>query len=220
MEWFLSGSNLVADLPESVQKWWTPWANEHGCVANNYSSQFRAFAGAPNGDHVAYCDQIEYLIESLKSHPNSRRAVITSWNTADMASSHTPITNCHGTVIQCFVDSRDNVDMFMYQRSADMVVGTPHNWIQYWALLQYLAHRAGRQPGKFTWMGGDCHIYEDHVDLVKRMLEVCNEDDDALGPTASPQLIYTPSSDEFLASDFSLDAPYAPAITESAKMVV
>ncbi len=205
MEWFLSGSNNINDLDERVRHWWKPWANSRGFIWNNYGQQLRR-----NG-----CDQIKYAIDTLKNHPNSRRNVISTWHTADMIAPETPITNCHGTVIQLFVNPYDRVDMIMYQRSTDMILGVPHNFIQYWAFLQYLAHQSGRKVGKFTWIGGDCHIYKSHFDIAQEMVKVGHDN-----VIHTPKLIYKPTSDDFKAEDFSLDSSYKPIIKKSVNMVV
>jgi len=204
MEWFLSGSNAIADLHPSVQKWWRPWVDANGLIPHNYSRQFRAFGGD--------FDQIEYLVESLRDHPHSRRACATTWNARDMAAPDCPITNCHGSFIQCFVNESNCVDMMMFQRSADMVCGVPHNWIQYWAFLMWLASRSGRGVGRFRWIGGDCHVYEEHEGIVADMLNA-----DVRG---TPSLVYSPSGTAFRADDFALDGEYRPTLEVSAGMVV
>jgi len=219
MEWFLSGSNNIDDLHPSVHKWWKPWADKaSGLIPNNYGQQFRSFYGRYIlKDKVwkqAECDQLGYLMHAIKHHPYSRRSVITTWNTAEMVNESTPITNCHGTVIQAFVDPDDSLHLTMYQRSSDMVLGLPHNFIQYWALLLYLVHHTGRKPGKFTWIGGDCHIYESHYDAAK---EICDQKTDKI---KTPKLTYNPTSNLFKADDFSIDSDYNPIIKKSLNMVV
>jgi thymidylate synthase len=209
-EWFMSGSSNIKDLHPAVHSWWQPWANGAGVVWNNYSSEFRAFCG------VQSCvDQIELLIEGIKEHPYSRRNVITTWNTADMHDRNTPITNCHGTVIQAFVDLANKLHLVTYQRSVDVICGLPHNWVQYWAFLMWLAHRGNRQVGSLTWIGGDVHVYEAHQDLAKRVVKAAGE---VKEPT--PQLIYQPTSDDFKADDFTLSMPYEPVLIEKAEMFV
>lgn len=209
MEWFLSGSNNINDLHPKVRHWWKPWADVNGFLPNNYSRQFRDFYGISNS-----VDQIDYLVNTLKKHPFSRRSVITTWNTADMLDDNTPITNCHGSLIQLFVEPDDTVHMTMYQRSSDMLLGLPHNWIQYWALLMYLAERSNRKVGSFIWIGGDCHIYKDHYDIANKIIKYAST------ITKTPQLLYRPTSKEFKADDFILDAKYEPRIKESLKMAI
>ena len=208
MEWFLSGSTNINDLHKSVRKWWAPWADEDGDIPLIYGKQFRDFEG-----QSSTLDQVETIINRLKHDPYSRRLVMTMWNSTEMEMAALPC--CHGTVIQLTVHPEHNtIDMFMHQRSADMILGVPHNWLQYWSLLLYLAHQSGRKVGHFTWSGGDCHIYPDHLhivdDIVKKINEIKN----------TPQLIYNPTSDKFKASDFSLDRKYEPIIKEKLEMTV
>lgn len=215
-EWFLSGSNDINDLHPNVRKWWEPWANDSGFIHNNYSKQFRKFEGAGFGPLKTHhhVDQLKYMIDTLRNHPYSRRNVITTWHTHDMISPATPITNCHGTVIQAFVEPDNSLHLTMYQRSSDMVLGVPHNWIQYWAFMMYLAKQADLTVGTFTWHGGDCHIYQDHFEMVEEIK------DQAPHVDYTPELIYSPTSDQFKADDFSLDSEYKPVIKKSLNMTV
>lgn len=211
-EWFMSGSNDINDLHESVKHWWKPWANEKGKILNNYGEQLRTFSG-----YNSCVDQVQYMIDTLKNDPYSRRNVITTWNTADMIAPKTPITNCHGSLIMAAVDPNDTIKLTMVQRSCDMMLGVPHNWIQYWAFLLYLAHQSGRKVGSFTWIGHDCHLYPDHVDVIKDMRKAYDENRHTY---EIPELIYTPSSDEFKADDFRLSCDYKPLVKKSLKMTV
>ena len=213
-EWFMSGSNDIATLDPRVHHWWKPWANADGRVRFNYSVQFRQAMG----QRAEATDQIARLVEGIRNHPYSRRHVITTWNAADMLHPECPITNCHNTVTQCFVDGTGALNMKTYQRSADMVCGLPANWIQQWAFLMWLGRRAGRRVGWLEWEGGDCHVYAQHLSLAQRIVREAFD-----GPAArseAPQLVYNPTSDEFRAEDFTLSCEYTPLITEKAEMVV
>lgn len=210
-EWFMSGSNSVNELHESVRHWWQPWASPAGLIHGNYSVQFRRFNGG--------FDQITALIDGIKNHPFSRRNCITTWHSEDMYDTATPITNCHGSFIQAFVDDENRLDLTMYQRSCDVVCGVPHNWIQYWAFLMWLAHRTGRRVGALTWIGGDVHVYGPHESIVDEIFKVCPNIGEAWR-VEGPSLFYRPTSTAFLASDFKLDGEYKPLVTTKAVMVV
>ena len=109
-EWFMSGSNDINNLHEKVHHWWQPWADKEGYINYNYSAQFRGAMGSAldtRGSPIEL-DQIKYLQDAIKNHPYSRRSVITTWNAADMTALDCSITNCHGTVIQAFVEPEDN----------------------------------------------------------------------------------------------------------------
>jgi thymidylate synthase len=205
MEWFLSGSSDINDLHPNVRHWWEPWADTNGLIYNNYSKQFRHYNGR--------FDSIAALISGIQNHPNSRRHVITTWNTEEMYNTNTPITNCHGSLIECIVN--DGVlNLVMVQRAADVVLGLNHNWIQYWALLMYLAYHTGLTIGHFEWVGIICDVYADHIEVSNKIL-LHNEFMDKC-----PDLGYFPSSDKFLADDFALSAKPNYIYTDKLKMSV
>lgn len=207
MEWFLSGSNKISDLHESVHMWWKPWTNENGHVATGYAERFRR---VDNG-WVYPLDQIKQLIDGLRSEPYSRRHVVSTWDCDWKENGGLPC--CHGTVIQCFVN-RDALSMVMYQRSADVMCGLPHNLLQYRALLLWLAEQTDLVPYWFHWIGGDVHLYEQHEDLARR---TCKEA--SVITDDGPQLIYKATSDAFKADDFSLSCDYVPRLKEKAVLI-
>jgi len=211
-EWFMSGSCNIWDLHEKVRSWWQPWANHIGNVPFNYSQQFRNFRGSLIGNIAV--DQIALMLDGVQNHPFSRRNVITTWNTADMTHSSCPITNCHGTIIQAFVGKNNGLTLVTYQRSVDVICGLPHNWFQYWAFLMWLAYRTGRIASKLVWIGGDVHIYQAHYDLARRIADAKKQ------CLRTPGLVYTPTSEDFKADDFSLDKEYQPVLQDRAEMIV
>lgn len=210
LEWFLSGDgDDFKFCPEQVRPWWQPWVNKEGRIPFNYGHQLRGESG------VNDYDQIAYLLNGVKSHPFSRRNLISTWDTEDMADPECPITNCWGTVLQAFVEPADDtLHLVTYQRSADAVCGVPHNWLQMWGFLLWLAHRTGRAVGSLQWVGGDVHLYEVHEDLAGRIVAAVDPHRDC------PELVYEPTSEDFRADDFSLSRRYDPDIRERAEMVV
>lgn len=58
----------------------------------------------------------------------------------------------------------------MYQRSADMFLGVPFNIASYALLLEIICHSLNMHPLELIWQGGDCHIYENHVDQMKEQI--------------------------------------------------
>ena len=80
---------------------------------------------------------------------------------------------CHGSMIHLFV-REGRVHMTHYQRSADLLLGVPHNLIQYWALLLYFARHSELQVGSLRVVLGDAHIYQEasHLEAVREILRI------------------------------------------------
>lgn len=113
-----------------------------------------------------FVDQIEEVIEGLKSNPFSRRLIVNSWNVSlldDMA-----LPPCHMT-FQFYV-ANNKLSCHLYQRSADMFLGVPFNIASYSLLVYIVAQQIGLEVGDFVWTGGDCHIYTNHLEQVKEQL--------------------------------------------------
>jgi len=208
MEWFLSGE---PDCPEELLDWWDGQLDPKGRYVAGYGHQLRRYSC------LSHCgfrfDQIEFLLRGLRDHPASRRLVATTWNPAEMAAiteiNQNPNTPscCHATIIQCFV--RDNkLHMTHYQRSADVLLGVPHNLVQYWALLLYLAHWSNLQVGSLRWLFGDVHLYqeESHVECARQIIEAPRRIFDD-----PPRLVYAPTVEwtgvipEFKGEDFTME---------------
>ena len=59
----------------------------------------------------------------------------------------------------------------LYIRSQDMPIGHPYNIFQYAVLTRMIAQCVNMVPDELVWVGGDCHIYENQVELVKEQLK-------------------------------------------------
>jgi thymidylate synthase len=114
-------------------------------------------------------DQISNLIHQIKSNPNSRRLIVSAWNTADieeMAIAGLP--PCH-TLFQFYVaDSK--LSCQLYQRSADSFLGVPFNIASYALLLSMVAKVTNLEVGDFVHTFGDVHLYSNHKDQAKLQL--------------------------------------------------
>lgn len=218
MAWFMSGDTTC---PDNLLNWWKGQLNKDNKLLDGYSEQLRSYSYNLYG----YFDQVNFILNGLQNNPNSRRLLMTVWNPAEMANiteknknPNTP-TCCHSIVIQFFVRNGE-LHMKTYQRSADMILGIPHNWVQSWAMLMYFAHHSGLKVGTMTWMWGDAHIYEEesHVNTVDEIKSLANQSNfeqegselySYFWQNIPVDLVYNPApSDEavppFLADDFSI----------------
>jgi len=164
--WFLSGSTNVNDLAaiyKPVEKWWRPFADKRGTdgdLGPMYGRQLRDY----NGQGV---DQVLRVINKIKDNKNSRRILMTSYNPieADLGA----LYPCHGLATQFMIDSSDRLHMSTLQRSADVGLGLPHNWLSYAMLQHMIAKVCGLQVGDLVYQVNDLHIYTDHITPLVNM---------------------------------------------------
>ncbi len=160
--WFLRGDSNVAWLRENGVTIWDEWADENGELGPVYGVQWRSWP-TPDGGHI---DQIAQVVDTLRDNPDSRRIIVSAWNVADIP--RMALAPCHAFFQFYVADGR--LSCQLYQRSADMFLGVPFNIASYALLTLMLAQQAGLEPGEFVWTGGDCHIYDNHVEQVEEQL--------------------------------------------------
>jgi len=155
--WFLKGDTNLAYLHEHDVHIWDAWADENGDLGPIYGHQWRNLA----------VDQIQYVLDELRTDPTSRRIVLDAWNIEQLDDMALP--PCH-VLCQFYVDANRRLHAQLYQRSADLFLGVPFNIASYSALTHLLAAHAGLTPGSFAHVIGDAHIYANHVDQVREQL--------------------------------------------------
>lgn len=176
--WFLSGSTNVEYLKQHNVRIWDDWAVESQTMRFNraagdlgpiYGHQWRNYGatkredGSYNSDGI---DQITDVINQIKTNPDSRRLIVTGWNPHE--ATQVALPPCH-TMFQFFV-ADGKLSCQLYQRSADLFLGTPFNVASYGILAHMVAQVCGLEVGEFIWTGGDCHIYQNHIEQVELQL--------------------------------------------------
>lgn len=161
--WFLSGDTNVRYLQENKVRIWNEWADENGDLGPIYGYQWRSWPDY-HGDHI---DQIQNVIDSIKHNPNSRRHIVSAWNTGQLEEMNLP--PCH--ILFQFYVADGKLSCQLYQRSADIFLGVPFNIASYALLLKMIAQVTGLQEGEFIHTLGDAHIYLNHLEQVKLQKE-------------------------------------------------
>ncbi|WP_374947827.1 thymidylate synthase [Agreia sp.] len=160
--WFLRGESNVGWLRENGVSIWDEWADADGELGPVYGVQWRSWP-TPSGGHI---DQIAQVIETLKTDPDSRRIIVSAWNVAEIP--EMALAPCHA-LFQFYV-ADGKLSCQLYQRSADLFLGVPFNIASYALLTHMVAQQAGLEVGDFIWTGGDCHVYDNHVEQVTEQL--------------------------------------------------
>lgn len=228
MLWFLTGgTNLRPLLVENVRIW-TDWplatyrretgedisqedferrvmeddrfASRWGELGPVYGKQWRRWLGADGREH----DQIASLVRTLRENPASRRMLFHGWNVAELGEMALP--PCH-MVYQYHVTSDGRLNCLLFQRSVDLLLGAAFNYVGATALQLMLAQQAGLRPGELIWVGGDVHLYLNHLEQAREQL--------TREPRPFPQMRLIPraaSIDGYQIEDFEVEgyAPHAP----------
>ena len=160
--WFLRGDSNVRWLQEHGVTIWDEWASPTGELGPVYGVQWRSWP-TPSGAHI---DQITAAIELLERDPDSRRNIVSAWNVGEIPQMALP--PCHAFFQFYVADGK--LSCQLYQRSADLFLGVPFNIASYALLTHMMAAQTGLGVGEFVWTGGDCHIYDNHVDQVNEQL--------------------------------------------------
>jgi thymidylate synthase (EC 2.1.1.45) len=93
--WFLKGDTNVHWLQEHGVRIWNEWADENGELGPVYGHQWRSWPDYKGGT----IDQIQYVLDQLKTNPNSRRMIVSAWNVAEVNEMALPPCHSHLPVL-------------------------------------------------------------------------------------------------------------------------
>lgn len=136
-----------------------------------YGFQWRHFNAKYKTCHDSYenqgVDQLQNVINTLKTNPSSRRMVVVAWNPEQLSEMALPPCHC----LFQFLSANGKLSCILYQRSGDIGLGVPFNIASYSLLTVMVAKICGLEPHEFIHFIGDAHVYLDHVESLKIQLE-------------------------------------------------
>jgi thymidylate synthase len=191
--WFLQGDTNITYLKDHGVSIWDAWADESGDLGPVYGAQWRSWP-TQSGSAV---DQIQDVIEAIKTNPDSRRLIVSAWNVAEL--DQMALAPCHAFFQFYVADGR--LSCQLYQRSCDVFLGLPFNIASYALLTMMVAQQCDLKLGEFVWTGGDTHLYNNHLEQAQLQL--------TRKPHALPKmtLLRRPSSIfDYRFEDFQLEA--------------
>ena len=204
--WFLRGVSNVRWLQERGCTIWDEWAAEDGSLGPVYGVQWRSWP-TPGGGHI---DQIQQVIDTLKTNPDSRRILVSAWNVAEL--DQMALMPCHA-LFQFYVAPSQvagepgKLSCQLYQRSADIFLGVPFNIASYALLTHMVAQQCDLQVGDFIWTGGDCHLYNNHLQQVQTQLARAPYPYPTLHIQRRPQSLFDYTLEDFVVADYQHHAP-------------
>lgn len=180
--WMLSGSTNVNDLEARNSKIWSAWKDKDFEIKNSYNDgdlgpiygwNFRHFGGdysKRNEDIKNGFDQVQFVIDELKTNKFSRRILINLWNPVDMLSTRVRLPCCHYS-FQLLVDNNDNLTGILNQRSGDYLPGVSANIFFYSAFLYMIAQQTNLKPYELVHNIADAHVYIDQLEAAKTYMD-------------------------------------------------
>lgn len=160
--WFLRGDTNIKYLHAHGVTIWDEWADENGDLGRIYGAQWCDWR-TPEGRSI---NQIDWVIQQIKTDPLSRRHVVTAWNPGELDQMALP--PCH-VLFQFYVQDGE-LSCQLYQRSGDLFLGVPFNIASYALLTMMVAQVCGLKPGEFIHTFGDLHLYSNHIEQAKLQL--------------------------------------------------
>ena len=138
-----------------------------GDMGKGYGYQWRKFGQEDpttydeygNNNSIAGVDQLSQVINQLKNDPYSRRIIMTAWNPQQLSEIALPPCHCF---MQFYVDN-NKLSCQFYQRTVDTFLGLPFNLLSYALLTRILAHTVGMEAQELIFVGGDTHLYLNHL---------------------------------------------------------
>jgi thymidylate synthase len=187
LEFFIKGITDKQWLLDRKNHIWDEWANpqkapyghdeaakqrmlEERDLGPVYGFQWRHFNAEYNNYDTDYAgqgiDQLQRVVETLKTNPNDRRMIVMAWNPSALHQQALP--PCHYGFQVTVIDGKLN--LMWNQRSVDTMLGLPFNIASYATLLHLLAKEAGLQEGRLIGFLADVHVFTNHVDGAREQL--------------------------------------------------
>jgi thymidylate synthase len=124
-------------------------------------------------------DQIQNLINELKTNPDSRRLMVSAWNVGELDKMVLP--PCHyGFQLYTRKTTREEkivhpgkyraISLMWNQRSVDTFLGLPFNIASYGLLLEIIAKEVNMIPDELIGNLGDVHLYKNHIEQAKEQI--------------------------------------------------
>jgi len=185
--WFISGDTNNKTLQDQGVRIWNEWATKEQCAKFGrkendlgpvYGHQYRNFGASRQGVYNPDTgigmwqynkdgfDQLKWVVNEIKTNPNSRRLIVSAWDPKTMSDAALPC--CHNYIQFGVVNGKLNC--YYSMRSNDWLLGQPFNTPSYALLTHMIAQVCGLGVGELVYSGVDVHVYLNHVEALKEQM--------------------------------------------------
>lgn len=160
--------NKIEDFEKLGITYWKEWEMSDHTIGRSYAYQLKnQIETIEHNGETLHLDQVDTILHNLRHHPYSRRIMFAYWNANDVR---------HKALQECAWAGQFNVrngrlDFNLIQRSVDSLLGLPTNWAGYYALQCAIANVFDFKVGTFTHQMGNVHLYDNQIDLAKKVIQ-------------------------------------------------
>ena len=169
--WMISGEKRITELKKHTSIW-NNWADENDYLETSYGRFWRFYPtqNIENAkekwiksnnnflsvkDGVLCFDQLLYILNQIKSKPNSRKHIISFWHPGNANFSNS--APC--PIVLIFNVKGNLLNLHLTQRSCDLAIGFAYDLTLYSLLLKIVAKEVGLTPNDFSHSIVDAHLY-------------------------------------------------------------
>lgn len=175
-------SNSVDVLNDMGVHIWDEWRLKDGTIGKSYGYQLKNKKRKvmtstiwpyqdgqiiTNDIREEELNQVEFVLHEIYNNPRSRRIMTSLFDVDDLGDM--ALEPCVWNT-NWSVDDNGRLNLFVKQRSGDVMLGVPFNVIQYWVLLNRIAQVTGRELGTMYWSIDNAHIYDRHLDVAEKQV--------------------------------------------------
>jgi thymidylate synthase len=188
----LNGTVPMEDFIALIKQNEKPIYHELGELGPIYGKQWRSWTNYPSDDWLPdTTDQIQNLINDLKTNPDSRRLMVSAWNVGELDQMVLPPCHYGFQVYTRELSKEERIDLYIKkygyekykdtiptraislmwnQRSVDTFLGLPFNIASYGLLLEIIAKEVNMVPDELIGNLGDTHLYLNHIEQAKEQI--------------------------------------------------
>ena len=154
------------------------WRNFNGKKCDQHDSSHANWSQCDQCDYNhtswSHCDQLQDIINAIKNHSQSRRLFMSAWNPQQLDEMVLPPCHVSYHFIPYIKNGVYTVDLMVYQRSADVMLGLPFNIASSAFMLLIVCTYCGVSAGDVCICIGNAHIYKEHFKSLDKVKEAAS----------------------------------------------
>ena len=140
----------------------------YGCQWRNFNGTQHDYCHA-SWSHCDHYDQLQDIVNAIKNRSLSRRLFMSAWNPQQLDEMVLPPCHVSYHFIPYIKNGVYTVDLMVYQRSADVMLGLPFNIASSAFMLLIICTYCSASAGNVCICIGNAHIYKEHIKNLSKV---------------------------------------------------